>query len=134
MHTLMYTHTPAHPTHTQHSSTCELKPESVCCLQALSTTPRCSNTMLPLLGGFPESSVGKESTCDARDPTSIPRSGRSTGERKGYSLQYSGLENSEFQGPYSLWGHKKADKTERLSLSFPFQSRLAPPCSGEVPG
>ena len=27
--------------------------------------------------GFPDSSVGKESTCDAGDPTSIPGSGRS---------------------------------------------------------
>ena len=38
---------------------------------------------------FPESSVGKESTCNARDPGSIPRSGRSPGEGMGYPLQYS---------------------------------------------
>ena len=44
--------------------------------------------------GFSESSVGKESTCNAGDPGSIPGSGRSTGEGKGYPLQYSGLENS----------------------------------------
>ena len=44
--------------------------------------------------GFPDSSVGKESTCNAGDPSSIPGSGRSTGERRGYPLQYSGLENS----------------------------------------
>ena len=43
---------------------------------------------------FPESSVGKESTCNAGDPGSIPGLGRSPGEGKGYSLQYSGLENS----------------------------------------
>ena len=43
---------------------------------------------------FPDSSVGKESTCNAGDPSSIPRSGRSPGEGKGYPLQYSGLENS----------------------------------------
>ena len=30
--------------------------------------------------GFPGSSVGKESACNARDPGSIPRSGRSIGE------------------------------------------------------
>ena len=35
------------------------------------------------------SSVGKESTCNAGDPGSIPGSGRSTGEGTGYSLQYS---------------------------------------------
>ena len=44
--------------------------------------------------GFPDSSVGKESTCNAGDPGSIPGSGRSTGEGIGYPLQYSGLENS----------------------------------------
>ena len=43
--------------------------------------------------GFPESSVGKESACDSGDPDSIPMLGRSSGERKGYPLQYSGLEN-----------------------------------------
>ena len=39
--------------------------------------------------GFPDSSVGKESTCNAGDPGSIPRLGRSAGEGKGYPLQYS---------------------------------------------
>jgi len=29
--------------------------------------------------GFPDSSVGKESTCNAEDPVSIPGSGRPTG-------------------------------------------------------
>ena len=39
-------------------------------------------------------SAGKESTCNARDLGSIPGLERSTGEGKGYPLQYSGLENS----------------------------------------
>ena len=39
--------------------------------------------------GFPGSSVGKESACDAGDPGSIPGSGRPTGEVIGYALQYS---------------------------------------------
>ena len=39
--------------------------------------------------GFLHSSVGKESTCNAGDPSSIPRSGRSPGEGIGYPLQYS---------------------------------------------
>ena len=34
--------------------------------------------------GFPDSSAGKESTCNAGDLISIPGSGRSTGEGKGY--------------------------------------------------
>ena len=40
------------------------------------------------------SSVGKESACNAGDPSSIPGLKRSPGEGKGYPLQYSGLENS----------------------------------------
>jgi len=39
--------------------------------------------------GFPDSSLGKESTCNAGDPSSIPESGRSTGEGIGYQLLYS---------------------------------------------
>ena len=38
---------------------------------------------------FPDSSVGKESACNAGDPSSIPGSERSTGERIGYPLQHS---------------------------------------------
>ena len=37
----------------------------------------------------PESSVGKESACNAGDPGSITGSGRSAGEGIGYPLQYS---------------------------------------------
>ena len=36
----------------------------------------------------------KESTCNAGDLGSVPGLGRSSGEGKGYPLQYSGLENS----------------------------------------
>ena len=39
--------------------------------------------------GFPHSSVGKESACNAGDPGSILGSGRSPGEGIGYPLQYS---------------------------------------------
>ena len=39
--------------------------------------------------GFADSSVGKESACNAGDPGSIPGSGTSTGEGIGYPLQYS---------------------------------------------
>ena len=42
-----------------------------------------------IINSFPNSSVGKESTCNAGDPSMIPRSGRSTGEGIGYPLQYS---------------------------------------------
>ena len=40
--------------------------------------------------GFLDSSVGKESACNAGDPSSIPGSGSSAGEGTGYPLQYSG--------------------------------------------
>ena len=36
--------------------------------------------------GFPGSSAGKESACNAGDPGSIPGSGRSPGEGIGYPL------------------------------------------------
>ena len=38
---------------------------------------------------FPDSSVGKEPTCSAEDPSSIPGLGGSPGEGLGYPLQYS---------------------------------------------
>ena len=44
---------------------------------------------IPRRGGFPDSSVGKESSCNAGDPNTIPGSGRSAGERIGYPPQYS---------------------------------------------
>ena len=39
-------------------------------------------------------SAGEETACNAGDLDSIPGLGRSSGEGKGYPLQYSGLENS----------------------------------------
>ena len=62
--------------------------------------------------GFPDSSVGKESSCNTGDPGSIPGLGRSPGEGKGYPLQYSGLENS------MDCTHKESAPTEWLSLSL----------------
>ena len=43
--------------------------------------------------GFPGVSATEESTCSAGDLGSSPGLRRSPGERKGYPLQYSGLEN-----------------------------------------
>ena len=65
--------------------------------------------------GFPDSSVGKESTCNAGDPGSIPWLGRFPGEGKGYPLRNSGLQNST-----SPWGCKESDMTECFSLSLHF--------------
>ena len=43
----------------------------------------------PYIWGFPDSSVGKESACNAGDPCSIPGSRRSAWEGIGNPLQYS---------------------------------------------
>ena len=48
----------------------------------------------PVFLGFPGGSAGKESTWNVGDLGSIPGLERSSGEGKGYLLQYSGLENS----------------------------------------
>ena len=50
--------------------------------------------------GFPGGSDSKESACNAGDLGSIPGSGRSPGEGKGYPLQYSYLENSMDRGAW----------------------------------
>ena len=65
--------------------------------------------------GFPGSSAGKESACNAGDLGSIPGLGGSPGEGKGYPLQYSGLENPPGQrslAGYRSWGCKESDMTE----------------------
>ena len=41
---------------------------------------------LILIPGFPGGSDGKESACNAGDPSSVPESGRSPGEGNGYPL------------------------------------------------
>ena len=50
------------------------------------------------LEGIPCGSDGKESACNARDPGSVPRFGRSPGEGYGNPLQYSSLENPMDRG------------------------------------
>ena len=67
-------------------------------------------------GGFPDSSVGKESTCNAGDPSSIPGLGRSAGEGK--KLPTPVFWPGELHGLYSPWGRKESDRSEQLSLSF----------------
>ena len=55
--------------------------------------------------GFPGSSAGKESTCNAGDPGLIPGSGKSTGEGIGYPLQYSwaSLVAQLVKSPPAMW-------------------------------
>ena len=94
--------------------------------------------------GFPDSSVDKESSCNAGDPGLIAGSGRSAGEGKGYPLQYSwaslvaqlvknlpvmqetwvrSLDWEDFlemgkstHSSVLAWRRKESDTTERISL------------------
>ena len=82
-----------------------------------------SSVCLP--GGFPGSSDGKESTWNLGDLGLFPGLGRSLGGGHGKPLQFSCLENPLGQRslvPYSPWGRKELDTTERLP--FHFTSRL----------
>ena len=63
-------------------------------------------------------SDGKEPTCNARDPGSIPGLGRSPGGGHGNPLGYSCLENHHGQrslAGYNPWDCKESDTTELLS-------------------
>ena len=89
--------------------------------------------------GFPGSSLGKVSACNAGDPCSIPGSESSPGEGIGDPLQYSWVSlvaqtiknpsamgetwvrSGEFHGQrtlagYTPWGRKEIDTTEQLSM------------------
>ena len=75
----------------------------------------CSPTdpVLSPRGGFPHSSIGKESDWNAVDPGLR----RSPGEGNGYPLQYSSLENS-MGCMYSPWIAKS--RTRRSNFDFHF--------------
>ena len=66
-------------------------------------------------GGIPGGSDGKESTCNAGDLGSNPRSGRSPGERNGYPLQYFGLDNSMDRGAWWVTVHGGVKSGTQLS-------------------
>ena len=55
--------------------------------------------------GFPDSSVGKESTCLAEDPSSIPGWGRFAGKGIGYPLQcsWASLIAQLVKNPPAMW-------------------------------
>ena len=67
--------------------------------------------------GFPDSSIGKESTCNVRDLDLIPGLEKYPGEGKGYSLQYSGLENYM---DYTVHG---ATKSQPVLSDFHFKKK-----------
>ena len=75
--------------------------------------------------GLPDSSVGKESACNAGDPGLIPGLGRSTGEGIGYPLRYSwaSLVAQLVKNPLAMW------ETWIRSLGWedPLEKGKAPP-------
>ena len=73
--------------------------------------------------GFPDSSAGKDSACNAGDPGSIPGSDRFPGEGQGYALQNSGLENSM---DCIVHGVAKSDKTETFTFTQRWPRFFAP--------
>ena len=88
--------------------------------QLVKNPPAMKKILVPFLGrlhpvflGFPGCSAYNESACSVEDLGSISGLGRSPGERKGYQLQYPGLENSK---DYTVHGPQDSDTTEQLSL------------------
>ena len=59
--------------------------------------------------GLPGGSGGKESACNAGDPSLIPGLGRPPGEENGNPLQYSFLENSMGRGAWKATIHVVAE-------------------------
>ena len=70
-------------------------------------------------GNFPNSSVGKESSCNAGDLGSIPGSGRSSAEGNGNPLQYSCLENPMDRGAWQAAVHEVARVRHNLATKPP---------------
>ena len=64
--------------------------------------------------GFPGGSDGKESTCKAGDPGSIPGSERPPGEGNGNPLQYSCLGNPMERGAWGSVVHRVAKSQTRM--------------------
>ena len=69
-------------------------------------------------------SVGKESSCNSGDPSSLPGSGRSLGEGTGYPFQYSGLGNMpQTEEPGGLQSRGSQSQTPEVDwVTFTFTS------------
>ena len=65
--------------------------------------------------GFPGGLGGKESTCNAGDPGSIPGLGGSHGEGNGNPTQYSYLENPMDRGSWQAAAHGVTKSRRRLN-------------------
>ena len=85
-------------------------------------------TLSSLTHGLPCSSAGKESACNAGDPGLLPWLGRSSGEGKGYPVQYPGLENPMDRGAWWAAAHRVTKSQTRLShWAQPYTSSLETP-------
>ena len=75
-----------------------------------------------IISGLAGGSDGHEYACNARDPGSIPRLGRSRGEGNGNTFQYSCQENSMDRGAWWATDHgvEESDTTEQLHFHFFF--------------
>ena len=76
---------------------------------SVATHPSCysiKQNWIHLLPGFPCSSNGNKSACNAGDLDSIPASGLSPGEGNGKPFQYSCLENSMDRGAWWATVHE----------------------------
>ena len=73
---------------------------------------------------FPGSSAGKESACNAGDPSSVPSSGRSAGEGMGYLLQYSwvSLVTQTVEHPAAM----QETRVQSLSWEDPLEKGIVP--------
>ena len=74
--------------------------------------------------GFPRSSVGKESACNAGQPGLIPGSGRSRGKVNGNPLHYSCLENPTDRGAWQATVHGVARVGHDLATKPPPHVRI----------
>ena len=80
----------------------------------------------------PGGSDDKESSCKMGDLGLIPGLARSSGERKGYSLQYSGLENSMDRGAWQAAVHGIAKNWTWLG-NFHFHSYEKSKSKNKIP-
>ena len=100
-------------------------PSAWVCLLAKCSLMGDSNILL-IAKGFPPSSVGKESACNAGDQGSIPGSGRSSGEGNGNPLQYSCLENPMDRGAWQATVHRVARVELNWATKPPWRIKFAP--------
>ena len=86
--------------------------------------------------GFPSSSAGKESTCNAGDPDLIPGLRISPGEGIGYPLQYSWVSVVVKNGKESIYNARDLGSIPELGR-FPWRRAWQPILvflPGESPG